>query len=461
MPNKFKYNKTGTEPNSIFKGNWAINNTPANTGGGPSSVTSFYNGASVPAGGYTIYSNGTVFTATNDTQLLAKVAQLGGDTGSVNAALLWLATQNNYVVLNKDFENIITDGLILNLDASYVSSYVDNQPTVNLLYSAGAYNLISGASDIYGKCTKTDLGGGKFRFVNNGNGGSTIRVYTNQADLVNGATYASSVYFENLYGSLSIDWCDVGITGVNYSTSPSGRLGGYSSRAMYDGPYYFLDINLSTGGEVTLFNPQVEYKPYVTSFVDGTRTQNTTWYDLSGNQINTTIPSNGTYSNNTMTYVNNSSNIGPLSSAGAYNNTMECWFYVPAGGSYGGCCQTIFGTYWFRTFMIGQSLYTMIGFWTGSTYTYQHPAFSISYDAWHCVVGARRDNMYIIWIDGVQVYNGSFGSGMSLYDPIGSWSISDPSHSNIKVAIARVYNRGLSDSEILQNYNSNKTRFGL
>ena len=460
MANKFKYNKLGSEADSIFKGNWAINNTPVNSGGGPSSVTSFYHGASVPAGGYAIYNNGTVFTAANDTQLLGKVAQLGGDTGSVNAALQWLSTQNNCVVLNKDFENIVTDGLILNLDASYVSSYVDNQPTVNLLYSAGAYNLISGAGDIYGNCTKTDLGGGKFRFVNNGNGGSTIRVYTNQADLIAGATYSCSVYFENLYGSLSIDWCDVGITGVNSSTSPSGRLGGYSSRATYDGPYYFLDINLSTRGEVTLFNPQVEYKPYVTAFVNGTRTQNTTWYDLSLNPTNTSIPA-GAYSNNMMTYVSNSSDIGPLSSAASYDNTMECWFYVPNGGSYAGCCQTIFGTYWFRTFMIGQNLYTMIGFWTGSTYTYQHPAFGISYDAWHCVVGARRDNRYIIWIDGAEVYNGDFGSGLSLYDPVGYWSISNPSHTNIKVAVARVYNRGLSDSELLQNYNSNKTRFGL
>jgi hypothetical protein len=460
MANKFKYNKTGAEANSIFKGNWAIDNTPVNSGGGPSSVTSFYHGANVPAGGYSIYNNGTVFTAASDTQLLGKVAQLGGDTGSVNAALQWLSTQSNCVVLNKDFENIVTDGLILNLDASYLSSYVDNQPTVNLLYSAGAYNLISGAGDIYGRCTKTDLGGGKFRFVNNGSGDSTIRVYTNQADLIAGATYACSVYFENLYGSLSIDWCDVGITGTNSSTSPSGRLGGYSSRATYDGPYYFLDINLSTRGEVTLFNPQVEYKSYVTAFVNGTRTQNTTWYDLSLNPTNTSIPA-GAYSNNTINYINNSSAIGPVSSAGAYNNTMECWFYVPSGGSYAGCCQTIFGTYWFRTFLIGQGLYTMIGFWTGSTYTYQHPAFGISYDAWHCAVGVRRDNRYLIWIDGVEMYNGDFGSGLSLYDAVGSWSISDPSHSNIKVAAARVYNRGLTDSEILQNYNSTKTRFGL
>ena len=125
-------------------------------------------------------------------------------------------------------------------------------------------------------------------------------------------------------------------------------------------------------------------------FVGSYPTTNTTWYDLSGKGTNISIPNSNTYSNSTMNYVYNSSNVGALSSAGAYDNTMECWFYVPSGGSYEGCCQTIFGTYWFRTFLIGQSLYTMIGFWTGSTYTYQHPAFTISYNAWHCAVGARR-----------------------------------------------------------------------
>ena len=181
-------------------------------------------------------------------------------------------------------------------------------------------------------------------------------------------------------------------------------------------------------------------------------TTNTTWYDISPNNTNTSIPSSGTYSNGTMNYVYNSSAIGALSTAGSYDNTMECWFYVPSGGSYGGCCETIFGTYWFRTFLIGQSLYTMIGFWTGSTSLYQHPAFTISYDTWHCAVGSRRNDRYIIWIDGVEVYNTNFGSGMSLYDPVGYWVISDPDHPNVKVAITRMYNRGLSDVEILQNY---------
>lgn len=186
----------------------------------------------------------------------------------------------------------------------------------------------------------------------------------------------------------------------------------------------------------------------------------TTWYNAVSTP-NATLPSSSTYSNGAMVHTNNSTSIGALSAAGNYDNTMEIWFYVPTGGSYTGCCETIFGTYWFRTFLIGQSLFTMIGFWNGSTYEYQHPAYTISYDSWHCAVGMRRDNRYIIWIDGVEMYNTSYGTGYSLYDAVGTWTISDPDHSNIKVASARVYNRGLTDRELLQNYNNSKSRFGL
>ena len=133
MPNKFKYNKTGSEANSIFKGNWAIDTTPNNIGDGPSSVTSFYNGAEIPVGGYTIYSSNGVFSAANDTQLLGKLNSLGANVGSASAALTWAAAQAAHAVLNRPIENIVTNGLVLNYDTAHVSSFVNSEPTTNLI----------------------------------------------------------------------------------------------------------------------------------------------------------------------------------------------------------------------------------------------------------------------------------------------------------------------------------------
>jgi len=135
MPNKFKYNKTGSEPNSIFKGNWAIDTTPNNIGDGPSSVTGFYNGANIPSGGYTIYSPNGVYAAANETQLVGKANGLGANVGSGSAALNWIAGQATHVALNKPVENIVTNGLVLHLDPSIVSSFVNSEPTTNLIPS--------------------------------------------------------------------------------------------------------------------------------------------------------------------------------------------------------------------------------------------------------------------------------------------------------------------------------------
>jgi hypothetical protein len=186
-----------------------------------------------------------------------------------------------------------------------------------------------------------------------------------------------------------------------------------------------------------------------------------TWYDLSSSQANAELPGSIIDGSNYLEFRNSSSSIGSLNT-GSLETTMECWFYVPSGGSYSGCCETIFGKYYFRTFLIGQFLYTMIGFANtdGSFNTYQHPAYAIEYDTWIHTVGMRRGDRYIIWLNGVEVYNTGFGEGLQLYDTMGGLLISDPDHSLIRIGSARIYNRGLTDFELLQNYDAHKNRFG-
>lgn len=111
MPNKFKLNPTGTEANSLFKGNWAIDTSPNNTGGGPSATTGFYNGAEIPAGGWIVYNNGKAFNAVNDVQLLSYIETIGGNSTSVNAALFWAANQPDLIIVDNNFESVVTEGL--------------------------------------------------------------------------------------------------------------------------------------------------------------------------------------------------------------------------------------------------------------------------------------------------------------------------------------------------------------
>jgi len=88
MPNKVKYNPNGSEENSLFAANWALNTSPKNTGSGPSSSTGFYAGPAVPSiNGYVVYYDNTAFIANNDTELIEKINTVGGSASTAAEAL--------------------------------------------------------------------------------------------------------------------------------------------------------------------------------------------------------------------------------------------------------------------------------------------------------------------------------------------------------------------------------------
>ena len=188
----------------------------------------------------------------------------------------------------------------------------------------------------------------------------------------------------------------------------------------------------------------------------------TTWYDLSPTNANWTLPAASVFNSGTMDYTSNQSQLTPPTAWQSTTDlTIEMWYKPITGGINTGCCNTVFGRYDFRFFQIGVSLYTMISFDNGGNRYYQHPAYSVSYDEWHHVVATRRNNRFIMWIDGVEKHNSTFGTGLSLYDVNSAWYISSSNHTDVDITCNRIYNRGLSDSEILQNYNAQKNRFGL
>jgi hypothetical protein len=150
MPNAIKYSTTG-DTLSLKKGNIFFG--VGDVGKGPSSATTYYNGVTPPSGGYTIYSYNAAqtsklsfHTAVNDSALITYTNGVSGQNfTTATQCLNWYATQSNYVCVNRDYEGIVTNGLVLNVDAGFTPSYTSSGNTWYDL-SYGGYNgdLVNG-----------------------------------------------------------------------------------------------------------------------------------------------------------------------------------------------------------------------------------------------------------------------------------------------------------------------------
>jgi hypothetical protein len=130
MANPIKYN-TSAETLALKKGNFYIGT--GDVGKGPTSSTGYYNGITPPSGGFTIYLNKAsdgpaIYTVSTEAQLTAITNRIAGTNYTTSGQCLnYFATQTDKIILNKDYEPIITNGLILNVDAGSSLSY----PTIN------------------------------------------------------------------------------------------------------------------------------------------------------------------------------------------------------------------------------------------------------------------------------------------------------------------------------------------
>jgi len=365
---------------AIQKGKWSIETSPNNTGGGISKNTSLYNGVNIPEGSWAIYYPETsskaavpgaavpvvsepispfeevetpeisqwIYAIVNtESELMGKLAEVNraiktlrtSVTGlidasedrflSLSAALDWAKNEELVLVLDRNIRNYATDNLALFVDANNISSFVDTEPTTNLI---SAYNdnhvravnwTNSGIGEyIYNASnnTKPDLPNVNMSKVQLMSGRSVTTGSQHfgcaNTSVSPNTTYTMSVYyFQNRAGASqpyfrqSVNNNNLGNLAWNGDTNTGNwpvnqwiRISVTVTTAANENACYMSNyIGRAVDDQVWYCAPMVEQNDKLTPFVDGTRSQGTTWMDLSGGGNNLRINNNPTYSNSAFT----------------------------------------------------------------------------------------------------------------------------------------------------------------
>jgi len=192
----------------------------------------------------------------------------------------------------------------------------------------------------------------------------------------------------------------------------------------------------------------------------------TTWRNLASNNFNCTLTNGPTFSGANMGSIvydgADDSATCSLVTSDANNVTMEAWFkattllgdrgliYNGNGGSSGyglqfGACGTA-----------GTTLYVFFGGINCNVVSYG----TLVTNTWYQAVYTRTTTpsiSNILYINGI---SRSTNTSSNPNAPAGSTLIGHSAF-NGNISIARIYNRALTATEVLQNYNATKNRYGL
>jgi len=215
------------------------------------------------------------------------------------------------------------------------------------------------------------------------------------------------------------------------------------------------------------------YNPDLTNSYPGT---GTVLYDISGNGLNGTM-TNLTYTDPYLTYNGTSSTLSVADNAllepGTGDWTIEAWVYysvitgssrVIVGKTDGGNAAD-----WGYGIRTGSNGGTFLEVGNGTT-SITSPSYTVTTGQWYQIVGVWTNvasNSIALYVNGASqgsnshsfasiknstrpMFFGSFDGGATF----GQWF-------NGRMGIVRLYNKALSAGEVLQNYNANKTTYGL
>lgn len=307
-------------------------------------------------------------------------------------------------------------------------------------------------------------------------------LYTASVDQVNGGVYTHSAYIyleSGTYVKVGQHWnpWDYGVP--NYIPKNKWTRVSYTVTNTTNN-YGNVACAYNTDGTIYITATQYEKKSYSTPFVNGSRSANTIaggggLLDISGNNYNVNLTSSAVLFNNEGYYFNaNAQGVittpvanSILDNLSNNSHTYECWFKLL------GTPPGLYSGYFF-----GRQ-----GYHSGFSHRVANPNI-IDTTTWYNDVTATGMSTTLslnTWYHGVFIndaensiaklyINGSLSTSQSLTKQLRQYSSTTPYYigaastdyaSNSIVSSARAYNRALTESEILQNFNATRKTYGI
>lgn len=198
----------------------------------------------------------------------------------------------------------------------------------------------------------------------------------------------------------------------------------------------------------------------------------TTWKDLTSNANNGTLTNGPTFSNTKGGTIvldgiddyitcSNSTSLQITSAL-----TLEIWFYNTAAVDGLGMIVKgpLSGDYDYMLYLTGNS--SMVYFYKKDSLGSAHyGGITLSLlNRWlHIVVTHTSGGLYTMYVNGVASDSATFtnSSIRSSSNPLYIGAGWNPDYFYGNIGLSKIYNRALTATEVLQNYNATKTRFGL
>jgi hypothetical protein len=385
---------------------------------------------------------------------------------------------------------IVRSGLILDLDASYMRSYSPNvypNPT-DLLATQYMGNEIQSCTVSRDTTITRQYGSIPMKMVITGNDAYAGRygyLAANLASALSGQTWTISVWAKASVatdGQLFIFGAD---TNGAWSVTPdysAGTIAITTSWQRFSFSYTFtnastryiqfrLDGTNVGGSGITIWwdGLQIERASAATNF-NPYYFGNAAWKDVSGSGYNGTIntatflspnPSSIVFSTVSSDFVSLGNVLADL-----VNLTLECFVkFSTQTASYGGVIS--------KTLSNADGWEIRVGAYTSTTtglqFRYVGDTASIGFNTtfnngtWYHIVATGTNGSQKTYVNGVQDNSGSYTltpSANSNSLLLGRLAYSGL-YVNMNMNSARIYNRALTATEVMQNYQATKTRFGL